>query len=155
MGGYGAFKWALRQPARFAAAASLSGSLDLAWTSRQDDRPHIVELIRRVFGGRDLAGTDDDLFHLLATSDPGRPTAADAALRHRGQQPQQQPTPPLTQRPPPLPARRPKLGIADYKRPPAVPSDYLYTAINPAPWPTRDAPPEHGGRPLLGGERGW
>ena len=70
MGGYGAFKWALRQPARFAAAASLSGPLDLAWTSRHDDRAHIVELISRVFGGRDLTGTDDDLFHLLTTSDP-------------------------------------------------------------------------------------
>src|SRR5262245_28455065 len=30
MGGYGALKWALRQPERFAAAASLSGALDLA-----------------------------------------------------------------------------------------------------------------------------
>ena len=30
MGGYGAIKWALRQPHRFAAAASLSGVLDVA-----------------------------------------------------------------------------------------------------------------------------
>jgi putative tributyrin esterase len=30
MGGYGAFKWALRHPERFAAAASLSGVLDIA-----------------------------------------------------------------------------------------------------------------------------
>lgn len=29
MGGYGAFKWALRQPERFGAAASLSGALDV------------------------------------------------------------------------------------------------------------------------------
>ncbi|WP_198348414.1 hypothetical protein [Plantactinospora sp. KBS50] len=44
--------------------------------------------------------------------------------------------------------------IADYKRPTAVQSDYLDTAINPAPWPTRDSPPEpRGGRPLLGHER--
>jgi putative tributyrin esterase len=70
MGGYGAFKWALRQPERFGAAASLSAPLDLAWTGRHDDRPHIVEIIGRVFGGRDLTGTDDDLFHLLATGDP-------------------------------------------------------------------------------------
>jgi hypothetical protein len=34
-----------------------------------------------------------------------------------------------------------------------VQSEYLDTAINPAPWPTRDAPPERGGRPLLGHER--
>jgi len=30
VGGYGALKWALRQPERFAAAASLSGALDVA-----------------------------------------------------------------------------------------------------------------------------
>ena len=30
MGGYGAFRWALTQPGRFAAAASLSGALDVA-----------------------------------------------------------------------------------------------------------------------------
>jgi S-formylglutathione hydrolase FrmB len=30
MGGYGALKWALRDPGRFAAAASLSGALDVA-----------------------------------------------------------------------------------------------------------------------------
>jgi putative tributyrin esterase len=66
MGGYGAFKWALRQPERFAAAASLSGVLDLAGMQQHDDRPHIVELLKRVYG-RPIAGTDDDLLHLLAT----------------------------------------------------------------------------------------
>ena len=65
MGGYGAVKWALREPARFAAAASLSGALDVAGMQQHDDRPHIVELLGRVFG-RPLAGTDDDLLHLLA-----------------------------------------------------------------------------------------
>ncbi|MEV4638832.1 alpha/beta hydrolase family protein [Actinoplanes sp. NPDC049548] len=69
MGGYGAFKWALRQPERFAAAASLSGVLDLAYMAERDERPHITELISRVFGGRPVAGTDDDLLHLLETSD--------------------------------------------------------------------------------------
>jgi putative tributyrin esterase len=64
MGGYGAVKWALRQPGRFAAAASLSGALDLATMAAHDDRPHIVELIGRVFD-RPVAGTDDDLLHLL------------------------------------------------------------------------------------------
>src|SRR5690242_20985985 len=29
MGGYGALKWALREPARFAAVASMSGALDM------------------------------------------------------------------------------------------------------------------------------
>ena len=50
MGGYGAFKWALRQPERFAAAASLSGALDLAYIQEFDLRPHIRELAPRVFG---------------------------------------------------------------------------------------------------------
>jgi S-formylglutathione hydrolase FrmB len=70
MGGYGAFKWALRAPERFAAAASLSGVLDLVHMSESDDRPHITELISRVFADRPVAGTDDDLIHLLATARP-------------------------------------------------------------------------------------
>ncbi|MET8153803.1 alpha/beta hydrolase family protein [Actinoplanes sp. NPDC049668] len=68
MGGYGAFKWALRDPGRFAAAASLSGALDLAYVSQWDKRPHITALVARVFAGRPVAGTDDDLLHLLATN---------------------------------------------------------------------------------------
>jgi len=67
MGGYGAVKWALREPERFAAAASLSGALDVAGMQQHDDRPHIVELLGRVFG-RPLAGTEDDLLHLLAAA---------------------------------------------------------------------------------------
>jgi putative tributyrin esterase len=68
MGGYGALKWALREPERFAAAASLSGALDMAGMQQHDDRPHMVELLARVFD-RPLAGTDDDLLHLVATAD--------------------------------------------------------------------------------------
>jgi putative tributyrin esterase len=59
MGGYGALKWALHQPERFAAAASLSGALDVV-----DLAPRRSELFERVFGGR--PGPDDDLFALLA-----------------------------------------------------------------------------------------
>ncbi|OJF11414.1 alpha/beta hydrolase [Couchioplanes caeruleus] len=66
MGGYGAFKWALRQPERFAAAASLSGALDLAYMYEWDKRPHMTELMARVFGDRPVAGTVDDLLHLVA-----------------------------------------------------------------------------------------
>lgn len=66
MGGYGAFKWALREPERFAAAASLSAPLDLVTMAERDERPHIVELIARVYAGRPVAGTGDDLLHLLA-----------------------------------------------------------------------------------------
>jgi S-formylglutathione hydrolase FrmB len=65
MGGYGAFKWALRRPDRFAAAASLSGALDIArrqdgWAPVED--PHLAH---RVFGDRPLTGTENDLFLLL------------------------------------------------------------------------------------------
>jgi S-formylglutathione hydrolase FrmB len=70
MGGYGALKWALRQPERFAAAATLSGALDLAYIYEWDMRPHMRELIGRVFAERPVAGTDDDLLHLLEVADP-------------------------------------------------------------------------------------
>ncbi len=69
MGGYGALKWALRHPERFAAAASLSGALDLEHRQSHDQRPHIRELMRRVYADRPVSGTDDDLFHLLETAD--------------------------------------------------------------------------------------
>jgi len=65
MGGYGAFKLALRHPERFAAAASLSGALDMARRVRGagPDDPDIP----LVFGaGRDIAGTEEDLFHCAA-----------------------------------------------------------------------------------------
>ncbi|HYO38786.1 MAG TPA: alpha/beta hydrolase family protein [Nocardioidaceae bacterium] len=62
MGGYGALKWALHQPQRFAAAASLSGALDLH-ALLPERRP----LFDRVFDGQ--VGPDDDLFALLAGAD--------------------------------------------------------------------------------------
>lgn len=70
MGGYGALKWALREPDRFAAAASLSGALDLATIQESDVRPHIRALVAQVFAGRDVRGGDEDLLHLIATADP-------------------------------------------------------------------------------------
>lgn len=66
MGGYGAFRLALHQPERFAAAASLSGALDLPWLQRQGRRE---QLMTAVFGGRDAAGSDDDLIDLLGRVD--------------------------------------------------------------------------------------
>jgi putative tributyrin esterase len=69
MGGYGALKWALRQPERFAAAASLSGALDMASRTTMDDlEPGLMETL---YGGRRVAGSDDDLLHLLGTARPG------------------------------------------------------------------------------------
>jgi S-formylglutathione hydrolase FrmB len=64
MGGYGAFKWALTQPGRFAAAASLSGGLDVRLIAAKPERR---ALFARVFG--EAPGPGDDLFELLAASD--------------------------------------------------------------------------------------
>lgn len=67
MGGYGAFKLALRQPERFTAAASLSGALDMPYRTQAsvDDRAFDFNL---VFGGVDaIAGSENDLKHLLST----------------------------------------------------------------------------------------
>jgi S-formylglutathione hydrolase FrmB len=69
MGGYGAFKWALRHPDRFAAAASLSGAVDVAGLRTRSDRPEDPRMFERIFGDRDPAGTDDDLLWLLAGAD--------------------------------------------------------------------------------------
>jgi S-formylglutathione hydrolase FrmB len=68
MGGYGALKWALRQPDRFAAAASLSGALDVANRSPDSDRPLDARVWHTVFGDRQVAGSPDDVLHLLDTA---------------------------------------------------------------------------------------
>lgn len=63
MGGFGAMKWALHHPERFAAAASLSGALDLVGLQRVDRlRDDVLSV---VFDGRDLSGSDDDLVGVL------------------------------------------------------------------------------------------
>ncbi len=58
MGGYGALKWALRQPQRFAGAAALSAAVDV-----QRVRQHDPALWDNVFGDTDEG--DNDLFHIL------------------------------------------------------------------------------------------
>jgi S-formylglutathione hydrolase FrmB len=63
MGGYGAMKWALHQPERFAAAASFSGALDLA--TRQASGALRPDLADAAVGDRQVAGSDDDLLALL------------------------------------------------------------------------------------------
>jgi putative tributyrin esterase len=70
MGGYGAMKWALRQPERFAAAATLSGALDAAYFQEFDLRPHMRALTQRVFADRTVKNSDEDLLYLLARADP-------------------------------------------------------------------------------------
>jgi len=72
MGGYGAVKWALRHPDRFAAAATLSGVTDVVGLTRLEHEPGREQLWNTIFGGRPIEGTDDDLFHLLDTVDPAR-----------------------------------------------------------------------------------
>lgn len=67
MGGFGAFKLALNHPERFAAAASLSGALDLREHSLADAGGH---LDRRVWDGRRIEGTPDDLVGLVGAADP-------------------------------------------------------------------------------------
>jgi len=69
MGGYGAVKWALRHPERFAAAASLSGVLQVTGLRTSRVRPEDPRLYERVFGDRELAGGPDDLGWLLGEAD--------------------------------------------------------------------------------------
>jgi len=66
MGGYGAFKLALSHPDRYAAAASLSGALDIvSVVDDEDEEDNWREEMQWVFGDpEDLAGSDNDLFHL-------------------------------------------------------------------------------------------
>lgn len=64
MGGYGAFKLALRHPNRYAAAASLSGALDATELPTIKGASVLPEL-RNIFGDLDkIPGSDNDLFHL-------------------------------------------------------------------------------------------
>jgi putative tributyrin esterase len=60
MGGYGAFKLALTHPERYAAAASLSGALDIRYLVGRSDR---AALFQRVFDNE--PGERDDLLALL------------------------------------------------------------------------------------------
>ncbi len=71
MGGYGAMKLALRHPDRFAAAATLSGALDFASAIEGvGDDISRRSMITRIVGDGGMAGTDDDLFHLIETAVP-------------------------------------------------------------------------------------
>ncbi|MEC0127735.1 alpha/beta hydrolase [Paenibacillus pabuli] len=68
MGGYGAFKLALRKPEQYAAAASLSGALDMtAHMGRNASSALQQAELQRIFGPQ-VAGTENDLIHLLKES---------------------------------------------------------------------------------------
>ncbi|ATO12907.1 esterase [Micromonospora sp. WMMA2032] len=59
MGGYGAVKWALRHPDRFAAAASLSGALDVVRRRDHPTRPVDPAVWHTVWGDRPAPEHDD------------------------------------------------------------------------------------------------
>lgn len=71
MGGYGALKWALREPDRFAAAACLSGAVHLSGLRSGRRRPDDPRMFERLFGDRPIEGSVDDLFWLLDQAEPG------------------------------------------------------------------------------------
>jgi S-formylglutathione hydrolase FrmB len=66
MGGYGAFKLALSYPERYAAAASLSGTLDIVRLAQAEQAAGNNEL-QHIFGAaNELAESSNDLFSLAA-----------------------------------------------------------------------------------------
>lgn len=68
MGGYGAFKLALSRPDLYAAAASLSGALDIRELVKEHDDPENavwLERLRNIFGDLEkVPGSPHDLFEL-------------------------------------------------------------------------------------------
>ncbi len=95
MGGYGAFKWALRKPEMFAAAASLSGAFRIA--SGMDPRmtdPARRREFRGIFGALGkLRGSEHDLFALSrrAVTQEAPPPGALSVLRDGRPPPRDQP----------------------------------------------------------------
>jgi putative tributyrin esterase len=75
MGGYGAFKLALSHPERFAAAASLSGSMDIRETVKEhgdpDEESWLAEM-HNIFGDlRKVPGSQHDLYKLAKKAAKG------------------------------------------------------------------------------------
>jgi len=77
MGGYGAFKLALRCPDKFAAAASLSGAVDMAAHINRIEDKELLKEWENIFGNLDeFAGSDNDVVALVkkvAASDGPKP----------------------------------------------------------------------------------
>jgi putative tributyrin esterase len=69
MGGYGAIKLGLRKPESFAAAASLSGALDIAQHFANQVHPAAKREYELIFGQDNIAGTPDDLLWLMTELD--------------------------------------------------------------------------------------
>jgi putative tributyrin esterase len=64
MGGYGALRWALSRPHRFAAAATLSGAVNLTGLRTSRTRPDDPRMFERIFGD-DPIPDSSDLFSLI------------------------------------------------------------------------------------------
>ncbi|WP_025689104.1 alpha/beta hydrolase [Paenibacillus zanthoxyli] len=69
MGGYGAIKLGLRKPEAFAAAASLSGALDVAHLHINHGNTMSKQEFEMIFGNEDISGTDEDLLALIRKVD--------------------------------------------------------------------------------------
>ncbi len=62
MGGYGAFKLGLNCPDRYAAAASLSGAVDMLGLSEENNDRHDDQFYTDIFGSREeMEGSENDL----------------------------------------------------------------------------------------------
>ncbi len=83
MGGYGAWKWALRQPERFAAAATLSGAVDLTSGRSRRVRSEDPMLFDRVFGSRGSGRRSRRPDLVAGPRRAGHPSPAVPVLRHR------------------------------------------------------------------------
>ncbi|SDT30899.1 S-formylglutathione hydrolase FrmB [Microlunatus soli] len=68
MGGYGALHWALSKPERFAAAASLSGAVNITGLRTNRPRPDDPRMFERIFGDQPIPDSAD-LFALLSSID--------------------------------------------------------------------------------------
>jgi putative tributyrin esterase len=66
MGGYGAFKLALRHPERYAAAASFSGALDAQRRVNGKDQRWVAEMKRVFDSPARMRRNEDELFHLAS-----------------------------------------------------------------------------------------
>ncbi len=65
MGGYGAFKFAFRQPEKFCFAASMSGAFHAAEIRRDDEWTELHNSILAVFADDDLFRNENDLFQII------------------------------------------------------------------------------------------
>lgn len=70
MGGYGAMKWALNKPEQFAAAATLSGVVDLnSEISNMEEGNPLSQTLFNAFGDENIEGTMHDVLYLLKKID--------------------------------------------------------------------------------------